>query len=173
MYRPVQRREATEGADEEQPFQQSPCDKIRILLSSDSNSRLPLERIEDRTARILNPDHQLGKTHWSNTCKAGQQMGVQIRLLSAACLSPDESPDNAVEAEVDDKAGVWEAKQRGLPVMNSGWLLVNLMMFSSLVLRQVSMDTFSSEPPWYVVPDSFSLSRNVPKILSYGVPLSP
>ena len=47
-------------------------------------------------------------------------MGVQIRLLGTACLLPDESPDNAVEAEVDDKAGVWEAKQRGLPVMNSG-----------------------------------------------------
>ena len=108
MYRPVQRREATEGADEEQPFQQSPCDEIRILLSSDSNSRLPLERIEDRTARILNPDHQLGKTHWSNTCKAGQQMGVQMQmLLGAARLYPDESPDDAVEAEVDDKAGIW------------------------------------------------------------------
>ena len=47
-------------------------------------------------------------------------MGVQIWLLAAACLLPDENPDNAVEAEVDHKADVWKAKQRGLRVMNSG-----------------------------------------------------
>ena len=106
-YRLVQCTEATEGADEGQLSEQSPCDDKRYSCDQ-ILVRLPLERIEDRTARILNPDHQLGKTHWSNTCKAGQQMGVHMQmLLGAACLSPDESPDNAVEAEVDDKACVW------------------------------------------------------------------
>ena len=46
-------------------------------------------------------------------------MWVQIRLLGPSLL-PDESPDNAVETEIDYKAGIWKTKQRGLRVMNSG-----------------------------------------------------
>ena len=101
-------------------------------------------------------------------------MWVQIRLLGPSLL-PDKSPDNAVEAEIDYEAGIWKTKQGGLSVMNPGRLLINLIdcRSSCMSLGEHVLLTFSSEPPWYVVPDSFSLSRNVPKILSYGVPLSP
>ena len=76
MYRLGQCRGAREGGGGGQLSQRSPCDEnisdqFPLLL------RLPLERIEDRTARVLSEDHQLGKTHWSNTCKAGQYVGVQ------------------------------------------------------------------------------------------------
>ena len=132
MYRLGQCREAREGGGEGQLSQRSPCDEnisdqFPLLL------RLPLERIEDRMAKILSGDHQLGQTHWSNTCKDGQNMWVQKRLLGGGPI-PDESPDDTVEAEVDYKAGIGKTNQRGLRVMDSGRFLINLM---PLVCHQV------------------------------------
>ena len=67
-------------------------------------------------------------------------MWVQIRLLGPSLL-PDESPDNAVEAEIDYEAGIWKTKQGGLCVMNPGRLLINLidMDVDPLVCHQVNM----------------------------------
>ena len=125
MYRLGQCREAMEGGGGGQLSQRSPCnknisDQFPLLL------RLPLERIEDRTTRVLSEDHQLGKTYWSNTCKAGQYVGVQKRLLGGSSF-PDEHPDDAVEGEVDSKAGIWKTNQRGLRVMHSRRLLIHLI----------------------------------------------
>ena len=136
-------------------------------------SSLPLKRIEDRATRILSPDHKLSQSHRTNAGKRCQEMRVEIRQRLLGWL-PDENPDEAVEGEVDYKTWIWQIKQGGLRIMYSSWLLINLI-FRSLV-DQVYIYfwfAFSSEPPWYVVPDSFNLSRNVPNILSYGVPLSP
>ena len=127
MYRLGQCIERMEESNGGQLSQTSPCDKI--IPDQLSLVFLPLKRIENRTTRILNGDHQLGETHWSNTCKDSQNVRVQMRLLAGSRL-PDENPDDEVEGEVDHKADIWKTNQSGLLVMDSGRLLINLICIS-------------------------------------------
>ena len=80
-----------------------------------SNIRcLPLERVKDRSMRVQGPDHQLSQNHRAGAGKKSQQMWIEkvMRWRIASGALPDEQPDEAVEGEEDEEAGVRQTQQR-------------------------------------------------------------
>ena len=89
---------------------------------------LPLERVKDRSMRVQGPDHQLSQNHRASAGKKSQQMWIEkvMRWKIASGALPDQQPDDAVEGEEDDEAGVRQTQQRSLCVVNFCRFLINL-----------------------------------------------